>query len=222
MTQDAESVAPYYDHAGITIYHGDCRGILAWQAADVLVTDPPYGVALESGWAGLHGTCAIRGDDDTSARDAVLDAWGAKPAIVFGVWRRPRPDATKAVLVWDKGGHAGMGDLSFPWKPNWEEVYVLGSGFSGPRTSGVLKFYIHPTFNATRHHPTEKPISLLYELLGKCPPGVIADPFMGSGTTLVAAKSLGRRAIGVEVEERFCEIAAKRLSQEVLDFGETA
>lgn len=72
-----------------------------------------------------------------------------------------------------------------------------------------------------RYHPTEKPTDLLRHLLSKCPFGVVADPFMGSGSTLRAAKDLGRKAIGVELEERYCEIAAKRMGQEVL-FGDVA
>lgn len=127
------------------------------------------------------------------------------------------------VLTWEKGEHVGMGDLSLPWKPNTEEIYVLGSGFVGKRTGSVLKsLAIAGTVGqgalGTRHHPTEKPEALMAALITKCPPGTIADPFAGSGSTLVAAKSLGRRAIGVELEERYCEIAAKRLSQDVLDF----
>ena len=121
------------------------------------------------------------------------------------------------VLIWDKGGALGMGDLSLPWKPGHEEIYVIGSGFSGPRTNDVLQYPpVQSMASNGRVHPHEKPVGLLRALLAKCPEGTAADPFMGSGTTLVAAKSLGRRAIGIEIEERYCSIAAKRLSQETL------
>lgn len=215
-------MTPYYDDGTVTLYHGDCRAVTAWLAADVLVTDPPYGMTLRSSRNGEFGDCAIANDGDTAARDDVLQAWGDRPALVFGRWSVTRPAATRALLTWEKGEHVGMGDLKLPWKPNTEEIYVLGSGFTGSRTGSVL---YHLAIAGTvavsrgRNHPTEKPIDLMRGLVVKCPPGTIADPFAGSGSTLRAAKDLGRRAIGVELDERYCEIAAKRLSQEVLDLS---
>lgn len=212
-------MTPYYQDNAVTIYHGDCREIDAWDiAGGVMVTDPPYGIALASGRGGAaHGTCEIANDEDVSIRDDILARWGGRPAVVFGSWRRPRPAGTRAVLIWDKGGHAGMGDLSFPWKPNYEEIYILGPGFAGQRTTSVLQDFINPTFNANRSHPTQKPIGLMRGLVAKCPPlAEVVDPFMGSGSTLRAAKDLGRKAIGIELEERYCEIAARRCAQEVL------
>jgi site-specific DNA-methyltransferase (adenine-specific) len=114
-----------------------------------------------------------------------------------------------------------MGDLSIPWKPNWELVFVLGDGFEGPRTTGVLSGDTVVTWATKgRCHPNLKPVGLMRRLLEKCPPGTILDPFMGSGTTLRAAKDLGRRAIGIEIEEKYCEIAVRRLAQGVLPFGD--
>lgn len=214
---------PYYDEGGIVIYHGDCRELDMWTSADVLVTDPPYGMTFRSGWNGRFDDCAIVNDDTTQVRDEALVMWGGRPAIVFGRWSITRPDGVRMVLTWEKGEHVGMGDLSLPWKPNTEEIYVCGDGFMGTRSGSVLRHLaiagtVGQAAKGTRHHPTEKPLTLMRELIGKCPPGVVADPFMGSGTTLRAAKDLGRRAIGVEVNERYCEIAGKRLGQEVLDY----
>lgn len=215
-------MTPYYDEDGITIYHGDCLEIGDWLAGDVLVTDPPYGIAYRSGQYGVLDR-SIEGDTDTSVRDRSLTMWGARPGVVFGTWRRPRPDGTRMVLIWDSKGALGMGDLTLPWKPAHQEVYVLGSGFSGPRTSDVLTFApVQSTAANGRQHPHQKPVDLMRALIAKCPPGVIVDPFMGSGTTLRAAKDLGRHAIGVELKERYCEIAVKRLAQGVLDFGEAS
>lgn len=214
-------MTPYYEDDYVTIYHGDALGIIDRLAFDVIVTDPPYGMSLRSGMGGAFGDCAIIGDDTTYARDRALALADGKPALVFGRWSEPRPPGTRAVLTWDKGNHVGMGDLSLPWKPNTEEIYVMGGGFSGHRGSSVLRHLaiagtVGQAARGTRVHPTEKPVDLLRDLIGKCPPGVILDPFMGSGTTLRAAKDLGRKAIGIEIEERYCEIAAKRMGQEVL------
>ena len=221
---------PYYQDDAVTLWHGDCREITAWLEADVLVTDPPYGMALKqgrrvngqsSGWTSRWTGVAISGDETTSARDEILAAWGDKPALVFGTWKRPAPTGVREVLVWDKVVSTGMGALDIPWRPSWESIYVLGKGFTGSRSHGVLAVPLPTLAPERRDHPTPKPLSLMLALLQKTR-GAVADPFAGSGSTLVAAKQLGRRAIGVEIEERYCEIAARRLSQDVLDFGGVA
>jgi len=216
-------VSPYYSDEWVTLCHGDCREVTEWLSADVLVTDPPYGIGYQSGRPRDTLAASIAGDEDTAERDAALEAWGDRPALVFGTWRIPRPTGTRARLVWDTKGALGMGDLSIPWKPSDQEIYVLGSGFAGPRTSNVLCYApVQSMSRNGREHPHQKPVPLLLDLLVKCPPGTVADPFAGSGSTLVAAKRLGRKAIGIEREERYCEIAAKRLAQGVLDFGASA
>mgnify|MGYP003643442157 FL=1 len=189
----------------MTLYHGDNRQIHAWLDADILVTDPPYGIGYKSGWSDLS---TVVGDDSTIPRNEALNNWGKKPALVFGSWRVQRPAGVRQILIWDKGDSAGMGDLSLPWG-NHEEIYVLGAGWVGKRGSGVLR--VPPI--ATTEHPTPKPVRLIERLIKHCPKGVVADPFAGSGSTLVACKQLGRRAIGVECVERYCAIAADRLRQ---------
>ena len=209
---------PYFDDGQCVIYHGDCREILPSLDAAVLVTDPPYGIGHISGQAGRIAQGVV-GDEGTRARDEVLRMWSSRPALVFGKWTMPKPQGTRALLVWDKGLGVGMGALDIPWKPNHEEIYVLGHGWAGHRGSGVLRFNgpgSYAQMLGDCSHPTAKPLPLMLALLSKCPQGTVLDPFMGSGTTLRAAKDLGRRGIGIEIEERYCEIAAKRLSQQVL------
>ena len=219
--------APYYQDDSVTLYHGDCLELAdLWTVADVLVTDPPYGMAYESNRnrdkRNVKLGRPVAADNSTEARDEALALWGEGPALVFGRWSQPRPAATRTRLVWDKCVQ-GTGDLSIPWGPTDEEVYVLGSGFVGPRSPNVLRVQMLMSNDGARpDHPTPKPVALMEALIAKCPPGVIADPFAGSGSTLVAAKALGRKAIGVELEERYCEIAARRLAQDVLDFGGVA
>lgn len=225
-------LTPYYHQDGITIYHADCRDVLPLLSAEgvAVVSDVPYGRALRSGWNGAHGDCEIVNDGDTTLRDYVV-AWAAAcaaPAVIFGSPAVPRPAGAThdRVLIWDKGDHVGMGDLSWPWKPNYEEIYILGEGYAGRRTSSVLRYnaIAHTVALAQggRTHPTEKPVGLMRDLILKCPGHTVIDPFMGSGATLVAAKSVGRRAIGIEVEERYCEAAALRLAQSVMTFEEAA
>ncbi len=210
----------YYSGEHVTLYHGDClTEHREWLFADVLVTDPPYGVAYNSGACRDTLARSIAGDEDTTVRDAALLEWSPRPALVFGSWKPPRPAGTHTRLIWDTKGALGMGDLSVPWKPSDQEIYVLGKGFVGRRDSNVLTCPpVQSMAKNGRLHPHEKPIDLMWRLIDKCPPGVIADPFAGSGSTLVAAATAGRKAIGVELEERYCELIAKRLTQGALDF----
>ena len=228
----------YYQDDFVTLYLGDCLTQTAWLDADVLCTDPPYGMRYTT-----RGKVSIAGDQDVSLRDEALGRWGeAKPAIVFGTWRQPRPPVhIRALLVWWKDNcPVGSGDTRMPFGPTHEEIYALGRDWVNPRRRTHERDRSHragaepvhrtgSVFRTTMNlpggnglsveigHPTPKPVGLMSSLLEWCPPGVVADPFAGSGSTLVAAKALGRRAIGVELEERYCEIAARRLSQEVLD-----
>jgi site-specific DNA-methyltransferase (adenine-specific) len=222
MQAMSRRLVPYYSDEAVTIYHGDALEILPMLTADVIVTDPPYGYSYASNRGAPWRGVGIANDESTAARDAVLKGWGDGPAIVFGSWKRPRPDGVREILIWDKGGSAGMGDLSFPWGASHEEIYVWGSGFNGRRSGTVLTFppMRNRSASETRCHPNEKPVDLMRTLVDKCPPGVVLDPFMGSGTTLRAAKDLGRKAIGIEIDERYCEIAAGRMGQMVMGVGE--
>lgn len=210
---------PYYDHGGIQIFHGDCREILPQlPPVDLVLTDPPYGISHKSGYGASWQNTTIQNDDSTNARDDVL-LWAAGiPWAVFGTWKTPPPTEARGALVWDKGPAFGMGDLSFPWKPSWEIIYVGGDGWSGRRDEGVLRGHLVVSWESKgRKHPHQKPVTLMSYLLSRQPEAAaILDPFMGSGTTLRAAKDLGRKAIGIEISEAYCEIAAKRMGQEVL------
>ena len=214
---------PYYADGSVTLYHGDCREITDWLAADVLVMDPPYGIAYNSGSRRETLAASIIGDEDTSRRDAALTLWGDRPALVFGTWRIPRPQGTHTRLIWDTKGALGMGDLRVPWKPSDQEIYVLGRGFVGHRDSNVITCAPVQSMGTNgRLHPHQKPVALMARLIDKCPAGIVVDPFSGSGSTLVAAKQLGRKAIGVEEDEAYCEMAAKRLDQGALNFEEVS
>lgn len=221
---------PYYEADGITIYHGDCRELDVASLGDVLVTDPPYGMAYRQGrrngpdgWSSRWTDVEIAGDGDSAARDEILEAWGTtSPALVFSSWKVPVPVGTREVLAWDKVISTGMGALDIPWRPSWEMVCVIGHGFTGSREHGVLRFGLPTLAPERKMHPTPKPLELMRYLVARCPAGTIVDPFMGSGSTLRAAKDLGRQAVGVELEERYCEIAVQRLAQMNLDLGDAA
>lgn len=218
-------VTPYYQDNYVTLYHGDCLAEhLEWLGADVLVTDPPYGI----GWSKnlnrsgkTYAHAGIQNDQDTSARDGALGAWAGKPAISFGSFRAPFPVNVKQTLIWQKPVDAGIVGSSTGYRTDAELIFLTGEHPKRPPSrSSVI-----PTLggaNAYRNgHPHAKPVALLEHLI-EWTTGTVADPFAGSGSTLVAAKNLGRKAIGVELEEKYCEQAARRLSQGVFDLGVAA
>jgi len=215
---------PYYEDDHVTIYHGDCLDILPSLAFDVIVTDPPYGIADTPN----VGKGPLRRSSNNwhpeSTWDRELPDFGVMPdvpAALFGHWRqRPAVEALmatplRAEIVWAKDTHVGP---PCPVAMRDERIWIFGpSGITPTRfETSVWDERIIPTWGH-RHHKNEKPINLMVRLITWLSgDGIICDPFAGSGTTLRAAKDLGRKAIGIEIDERYCEIAARRMGQEVL------
>lgn len=230
-------VSPYYSEGGITIYNCDCRDVLPRLEAhsiDLIVCDPPYGISWRSNRRQLSFD-EIEGD---SSVDAAIEGLRlALPALkrgrhvyCFGRFDFGDLPVSKPVeLIWDKGIQNG-GDLECPWGTQHEYIQFLvyniskanredGAGRLSARIrKGSVLRYQRPNAAAVQLHPTEKPVPLLRELIesSSCLGEMVLDPFMGSGSTLVAAMKEDRRAVGVEIDERYCEIAARRLSQGVL------
>ena len=206
---------PYYDDGTCVIYHADCRDVLPGLTADLAFADPPYGVGLEYGHAYT---------DDAGSGYSAFMGWVAAEIqraapIAFvtpgirNLWRWPVPTW---VIAWTKPGSTRRSDLG--GFNEWEPVLMYGKRRLYHDVRSLPTVANLSTNGATGDHPCPKPLRLLTWLIaeGSDDGATVLDPFMGSGTTLRAAKDLGRKAIGIEIEERYCEIAAKRLAQEVL------
>jgi len=218
---------PYYDRDGITIYCGDCREIVPQLGRfDLLLTDPPYGMNLDTdnsrfcggtkGNMAKHGNgigtangAPVIGDDKPFDPSFMLDS--AEDKIVWGWNHFANKLPNGSCLVWIKRNDEAFGsflsDAETAWKSNGCGVYCR-------------RDLSNNAITRQRVHPTQKPVGLMRWCLSFFPDASsVLDPFMGSGTTLVAAKELGIRAVGIELNERYCEIAVKRLAQGVLDFA---
>jgi site-specific DNA-methyltransferase (adenine-specific) len=202
-------VTPYYEQDGITIYHGDCREILpALPTFDLLLTDPPYGIGIaanpvrqaheRSDWDNQRPDRATLGLCLSMAQYQIV--WGGN---YFGL------PPSQCFLVWDKGQPQ---DFSLAMcEQAWTNLKLPAKLFR----KSVLSY--------KKQHPTEKPVELMrwcIERAGRV--SSVIDPFAGSGPTGEAAKLLGLTATLIEAEERYCEIAAKRLSQGVLPIEQSA
>ena len=248
----------YYDHAGITIYHGDCREVLPGLGRDVtcFVMSPPYNQRIETfkpsgmqknwNWtnkisAGYSDSmdelayqavqvevlqaCASRITEDGSLFYNHKWRWRDGLAIYPLAWI---DNATISLrlrqeLVWSRDGSPTLNARMFA--PSDERIYWLVAGRHKWNQSQVGKMTV---WSIPSHKRDKHPCSFPVEIPRRCilattdEGDVVCDPFMGSGTTLRAAKDLGRKAIGIEIEEKYCEIAAKRLQQEVFDFGKVS
>jgi site-specific DNA-methyltransferase (adenine-specific) len=202
---------PYYDHAGITIYHGDCREILPFLGRfDLLLTDPPYGIGEHGGKARTRGKTSPNhermGWDNERPDRLTFDLIRSKAfkQIIFGGnYFSDMLPASRCWLYWRKlmGGDFADGELI------WTSM------------DSVVKEFTKPNKGGNNEHPTQKPLEVIQwalQLAGEVE--TILDPFAGSGTTGRAAKDLGKKAVLIEREERYCEIAAGRMAQEVLLF----
>lgn len=227
---------PFYSQSGITIYHGDCREVLPTlppESVDLIITDPPYGMRWQSGSRRLQFDPII-GDDSGDAaveglRAALPALRGRRHVYVFG-----RFDFSSLALqeptelIWDKSLQSS-GDLESPWGQEHEYIQFAvyqpseahkasGKGrlMARLRKGSVLR--VPRLIGLSLRHPAEKPVLLLRELIesSSCIGETVLDSFMGVGSTLVAARIEGREAIGIELDERYCEIAARRLAQDVL------
>lgn len=203
----------YYEENGIQIYHGDCREIVPSLGVNLaLVSDPPYGMNYDTN--GNRFTLGGRSLPPVFGDGVAFNSqpWAQYEwSVLWGFNHFPSGLESGGALVWLKRSDAAFGqflsDAEIAWVKGSQGVYAYRD--------------IQHTIACRRVHPTEKPVGLMgWSIIKSGAPDTVTilDPFMGSGTTLRAAKDLGRKAIGIEIEERYCEIAANRLRQEVLDF----
>lgn len=210
------SIKPYYDRDGITIYHGDCREIVPQLGRfDLLLTDPPYGINADQM---TMGKCQSNKPKERRF-DKSMDWDNAKPDL------SKIKDYAPLACVWGGNYFADVLPPTNDWliwhKQNdgrsFSECEMAWTNF-GRQTRHISWNWLHG--GETKLHPTQKPLKVMrwcIRMAGQV--SSVLDPFMGGGTTLVAAKELGIRAVGIELNKRYCEIAVKRLAQGVLNFS---
>ncbi len=228
---------PYYQDEFVTLYHGDCLDVLPSLKADVCITDPPYGVGLKrktsdyrdsqffDNGASLEASVLYR-DDPAHVRALVASAMplilaAAGRAVVFCgpsmLWAYPEPAGVGCVFTPNGSGRSAWGFQCMHPILYYGKDPMLADG-KGSRPNS---FRTEQPNRETWDHPCPKPLPWMEWAVARAsrPGETVLDPFAGTGTTLRAAKNQNRNAVGIESEERYCEIIASRLSQNVLDFG---
>lgn len=210
-----DDMKPYYQDDWCTIYHGDCRDVLPQIGQfDLVLTDPPYGIERFKkgfGYTRFKGHGAERNGltwDNKPNGELLRNVLSkGKQAVIWGANNFDLPES-EYFLVWDKEQTVD----------NFASAELAYSNLGVP--AKIFRYSIHRhNHTSCGFHPTQKPIQLMTWCIGLADnPQTILDPFMGSGSTLRAAKDLCINATGIEIEERYCEIAANRLRQEVLSF----
>lgn len=205
---------PYYQRDGITIYHGDAREILPeLPRADLLLSDPPYGMdykPLRGGTGSKRWRHGIHGDAEPFDPAFLL---GFDRVILFGAnWYADKLPPSGGWIVWDKtpdGVRAGWsgGHAELAWCSWGGRTLKYSLEWGGPERG-----------REPLYHPTQKPVALMSYCLQHGGGESVCDPFMGAGATLRAAADIGRPAVGIEIDERYCEIAANRMAQKVFAF----
>lgn len=212
-------MTPYHEEAGITIFVGNCLDILpTLPPCDLILTDPPYGIGEAAGRNKSRGKLASSKDygdevwDNETPSEYMFDLMRSMSMyqIIFGGNYFPLPPS-RCWLVWDKdNGNTDFADAELAWTNLDKAVRLLRFRWQGMLQEDMA----HKEY---RDHPTQKPVPVMQWALNHA--GLVRtciDPYMGSGTTLVACKRAGVSCIGIEIDERYAEIAANRLRQGVL------
>lgn len=213
---------PYYERDGITIYNCDCRQILpGLPRVDVVITDPPYSAGRSEHEFAATGNIAVC---------LHLASEKAPTMIVFGTSSGRGIEFTRSsiralphcrVLCWQRS--YVNSPAAGPWRWDLVLIHVFGKGaFGRPEQSSLIQTNGTQALAIETGHPSPVPIEVMHRLYAPFAPGLLLDPFCGSGSSLLAARALGGQAIGIDANEGHCEIAAKRLSQGVFDLQPTA
>lgn len=215
---------PYFQDKFTTIYNGDCKDVLQQLDINVnaVITDPPYGINYNSGHYKYGNPFSeIIGDNKYPTEMLELfEIIADKAIILFANWETLRKiKLPTSVIIWAKNNWTA-GDLNHEYARQYEIIlfYALRNH---KFTNGRPQDIIHCNRIVPTVHPTEKPVELISKLIlqNTEQEDIILDPYLGSGTTAVAAKNTLRNCIGIEIEERYCEVTAKRLSQNVMELN---